>query len=85
MTTLKKLIEERTTITAYCALPCEGKRDLDLKGMAKAYGEDFDLTHQSISHRLRCHACNTIGQMTIRIHQEYHRGVRFDDKGRPYE
>lgn len=82
MTTLKKLIEERTTITAYCALPCEGKRDLDLKGMAEAYGEDFDLTHWTTSKKLRCHVCNKIGQMSIRHHQEYRSGIKFDTHGR---
>lgn len=80
MTKIGRLIEEGTTITAYCAVDCGGKRDLDLKAMAEAYGPDFDLNHWTVSHRLRCQKCGTLG-MTIRQHIQYRTGVKFDTKG----
>jgi hypothetical protein len=80
VTTLRQLIEEGTTITAYCGITCGGKKDLDLPALAEAYGLDFDLTHQSVAHRLRCTKCGRLGA-TIRHHQTYRPIPRFDTKG----
>jgi hypothetical protein len=84
LTVLRQLIEERTTITAYCTVECGGKRDLPLGEMAEAYGLDFDLNHYTMAHKLRCHKCGTLG-MTIRNHIVYKTGVKFDTKGKLIE
>jgi hypothetical protein len=81
VTKISQLIEEGTTITAYCTVDCGAKRDLDLKAMAEAYGPDFDLNHWTVSHRLRCRKCQKLG-MTIRRHITYRTGVKFDTHGK---
>lgn len=78
---LSKLIEEGTTITAYCVVECGGQRDLDLKGMMEAYGPDFELNHFTVSHRLKCNKCGKF-RMTIRRGDQHRKGIVFDTKGK---
>jgi hypothetical protein len=81
VTKISQLIEEGTTITAYCTVDCGHRADLDLEALGKAYGPDFDLNHYTIAHKLKCTKCGRLG-VTIRHHQQYRTGIKFDTHGK---
>lgn len=59
--TIAEKIASGETVTAYCPLPCGARRVLDLEALGRQFGFDFEVSHDTISHRLRCQKCGKLG------------------------
>lgn len=83
--TIRETIDAGTEVRAYCSVDeCQHHEALPLEQIGQQYGFDYPVSHDSLVPKLRCKACGS-KKVTIRIHDEYRAGIKFDTHGKLLE
>jgi len=64
--TIRDLIEDESEVWAHCSAPCHHPARLDLHALGARLGYDFEVSHDSLTPKLRCSKCGS-ARVTIRL------------------
>jgi len=56
---IRDLIKDGGQIWAHCGPPCWHSRNLDLHALGERLGYDFEVSHYSLTPKLRCSKCGS--------------------------